>query len=294
MVNKIHIYADVVSFVRLLLNSKIREGKDIKCMLRTRAEIHLCISKKDLSSLWEDEESILRKLCDAIDLPCPQADPSLLQIYEFPNIVQQDPLGIWFFNLTEENISRFQEYYGVWMLNAESIDDETLFLHHNREYDIDDVIEGESDNGWKNYLNQLDKALPPLNSIVINDRYLINNTNESSAAKYGFWGLNNLLKLLDAILPSTLGIPFHLLIYCQHPKLPIVNTNEIINQFIANVKDLRGYEIVVEFVYNNQSRHKRTFHSNYFLLNIDRGYNAFYNYNWKNYVEKMISHWNHT
>lgn len=279
MVNKVHIYADVVSFVRLLYNSKIREGKDIKCILRSRAEIHLCISGAKLATLWEDKESILRKLCDAIDLPCPQADESLLELSEHPEIIyQKNPFAIWFLNLTDENITRFRDYYGVWVLNAETVDDEALYLHHHKEYDKDDVIEGKSDNGWKNFIEQLpkDKTLPPLNAIVINDRYLLNNTNEDSALTDGFYGLNNLIQLLDAILPPKLGIPFHLLIYCQHPKLQIGITDEIIDQFISDVQDLRdNYDIIVEFVYD-QSRHKRTFHSNYFMFDIERGYNVFY------------------
>ena len=89
VVNKIHIYADVVSFARLLFNSKIREGKDIKHILRCRAEVRLCISEDDLAKLWNDEESVLRKLCDAIDLPCPIADPSLLDLCENHEIIYQ-------------------------------------------------------------------------------------------------------------------------------------------------------------------------------------------------------------
>ena len=55
-----------------------------------------------------------------------------------------------------------------------------------------------------------------------------------------------------------------------------MNTDAIVNQFIQDIKGLRNYTIIIEFVYD-KSRHKRDLYTNYFRFWVDRAYNAFYN-----------------
>lgn len=281
MGGKVNIFADIASFLNLLTNPEFVNGRDLKCLIRQRADVFLIIDSKELEKRWSDKEDVLRKSCDAYDISCPYALPELAEIFENPaKCYQHDPYGLWMINTTEESIQRFRDYLGVWMVNSSLLKDDTFYLHHKREYEKDDIISGSSTiNGWANYIEKLSaqgKELPPMNAIVINDRHLLLNTNEHNAERYGFWGLNNLKYLFDALLPSDLKIPFQLTIYCQHPQLDIAKTDEIVNKFKIAVQGLRrSYSIQIEFIYD-VARHKRTFHSNYFLFDVDRAYNAFY------------------
>lgn len=283
MGGKVNIFADVASFLNLLTNPEFVNGKDLKYLIRQRADVFLIIDQEVLNERWNDKEDILRKLCDAYDIPCPNARPKLLTIFQKPFLCPQlDPFGIWMVNASEQDISRIKESYGVWMENPSLMSDDVFYLHHKREYEKDDVISGSTNNGWANYLEELStqgKQLPPLNAVVINDRYLLYNTDERSADLYGFAGLNTLKKLFEAILPQKLQIPFHLTIYCQQPPVDMVLTDTLVEEFRSDMQDMRQYPIVIEFVYDI-SRHKRTFHSNYFLFDVDRTYDTF---NWNNF-----------
>lgn len=285
MGNKVNIFADVPSFLNLLANSEFAKGRDLKSLIRQRAEVFLIIDQEELDRRWEDAEDTLRKLCDAYDIPCPRALPKLSAIFKSPDLCfRLDPFGLWMINTSEQDINRFRKYFGVWMVNPSSIMDDVFYLNHRREYERGDIIEGTTNNGWANYIEELStlgKQLPPINAVVINDRYLLLSPNPEQV---GFAGLTNLKKLFDAILPQDLKIPFQLTIYCQHPQLDIAKTDELVNAFKAEMQALRpSYPIQVEFVYD-LANHKRTFHSNYFLLDVDRGYNAFNFHNFKQLI----------
>lgn len=281
---KVKFFFDPVSFFKLLTNPEFTQGRDLKAIIRNRAEVYLLVSESDLKRVWDDNEHPLRKSCDGFDIPRPKAYPEYERIFKNPALCYQiDPFAIWFLNIDQSMIDRFRDSFGLWVWDASTIKDNSLYIHHKKEYEKDDVIEGSSSNGWKNYLEDANPKvkLPPFNSIVINDRHLINNTNEKSAIKRGFYGLNNLVNLLDAFLPDRLSIPFQICIYCQHPKLSSSETHKIIQEFRKKVAALRSnYSIDIDFLYD-VSKHKRTFHSNYFLFDLDRGYNAFYDYDRK-------------
>jgi len=289
MGNKVNIFADVPSFLNLLANSEFAKGRDLKSLIRQRAEVFLIIDQEELDRRWEDAEDTLRKLCDAYDIPCPRALPKLSAIFKSPDLCfRLDPFGLWMINTSEQDIHRFRKYFGVWMVNPSSIVDDVFYLHHKRGYDRGDIIEGSTNNGWANYIEELStqgKQLPPINAVVINDRYLLLTTNKNiPPEQYASYGLKNLRLLFDAILPYDLKIPFQLTIYCDHPQLDIATTDKITKIFKDDMCAMRpSYPIQIEFVYDH-ARHQRTFHSNYFLFNVDRAYNAFDCRNYKKLV----------
>lgn len=277
--HKIRIFAEKEALIQLSLNKEFIEGKILKQIFRQLSEIFLIMNEVDFEQEWSDSESPLRKFFDAYDIPRPRALSGLQQIYKNPSLcVDLDPFALWLFNSTEQNISRFRDYLGVWAINPQDISDDYFALEHPREYDKDDIISGTKDNGWGNYIEELPKELPPINSIVLNDRHLLFNTNENNAITFGFYGLNNLKALFNELLPPDLKVPFHILVFCQHPKMAVEETDSIVSQFIHDVQDMRTYDIDVEFVYD-KSRHKRDLYTNYFRFWVDRAYNAFYNGN---------------
>jgi hypothetical protein len=169
-----------------------------------------------------------------------------------------------------------RENLGVWAINPAEMTDDYFCLEYSRGYPQkrDVEITGPKGNGWGNYLCGLTKPLPPMNSLIINDRFLLANFDKSAIAKRGLFGLNNLVALFGELLPKTLKVPFHIFIYCQHPNLSIETTDIILERFIDDVKALREYEIVIEFVFD-YALHHRTLYTNYFRFNANKGYNAF-------------------
>ena len=284
MHNKINIFAEEDALVRLGANNEFKNGRLLKYILQNRANIFLIMDKEKFNAAWTDPESRLRKFCQAYDLSKPCCKTELTQIYKRPALCYQlDPYAIWLFNRSDSEVNKFRNYLGVWAINPSKLTDNFFYLHHTKEYDRNDIINGSHDNGWGNFLEQVPTTIPPMNSIVLNDRFLMFKTNEKTAEQKGFSGLNNLKVLLNEILPQHLKIPFHLLIYCQHPNLSIETTDIIVKKYIEEVKALRDYTIIIEFVYA-VARHKRAFYSNYFLFEADRGFNAF-----KNYKRKHLS-----
>ena len=277
MHKKIRIVAEKDALIQLCFNKEFHEGKVLKHIFRNLADILLIMEEKQFDEEWNDSESDLRKFFESYDMPRPRAISGLTQIYKNPGIcVDLDPFALWLFNRSEQDVINFREYLGVWALSPQSLSDDYFSMEYPREFDKDDIIDGSKDNGWGNYLEQLPKNLPPINSIVLNDRHLLLNTNESSALRSGFYGLNNLKVLFNELLPQKLKVAFHILIFCQHPKMNVADTDNIVNQFVNDVKASRNYPIEIEFVYD-KSRHKRDMYTNYFRFWVDRAYNAFYN-----------------
>lgn len=277
MNKKIRIIAEEDALLQLSSNEEFNKGSKLKSILRNCAEIILIMDENEFGAQWEDSESNIRKFVQAYDMPKPRAISGLNKIYSNPGLCYKlDPFAIWFFNKSTADLKKFRNYLGVWAINTSELTDNFFYINHSREYEKNDRINGTRGNGWGNFLEQVPGFLPPINSIVINDRYLVYNTNEVNADKIGFAGLNNLKILLKELLPKNLKIPFHVLIYCKHPKLDMDKTDVIVQKFIRDVKNLRRYEIKVEIVFG-AALHKRGLYSNYFLMNADRGFNAFYN-----------------
>lgn len=278
MHERITIIAEPDAIVRLDFNREFREGKTLKFIIKNLSSIFLIMDEESFKKDWDNSESSLRRFFDAYDIPRPKAISGLLQIYKNPGLCYKlNPFAIWFFNKSKKDLDNFRNYLGVWAINTSELTDDYFYLDHPREYDRNDIINGSKDNGWGNYLEEIHKQIPPCNAFVLNDRYLLLNTNETSAFEDGFfYGLNNLKMLLKEILPLNLKIPFHLLIFCQHPKLDKDKTDELVGKFIKDVQGFREYKIVIEIIYA-KSRHKRGLYSNYFWFYVDRAFNAFYN-----------------
>ena len=278
MHKKINIFAEKDALLKLSQNKEFTNGRNIKQILKNLSKIFLIMEEDEFDKEWNNVESDLRKFFDAFDIPKPEACSKLKSVYKDPVLCSKlDPFALWLFNKSDYDLDKFRNYLGVWALNADALTDDNFSLEHSREYEKNAVIKGTKGNGWGNFLEELPKKLPPMNSIVINDRYLLLNTNEKNTTIAGFWGLNNLKILLGELLPLDLKIPFHLLIFCQHPRLDIQTTDKIVNKFISDIKNLRNYPIEIEFVYD-VSMHKRNLFSNYFLFYVDRAFNAFYDY----------------
>ena len=200
MNKKIRIIAEEDALLQLSSNEEFNKGSKLKSILRNCAEIILIMDENEFGAQWEDSESNIRKFVEAYDMPKPRAISGLNKIYSNPGLCYKlDPFAIWFFNKSTADLKKFRNYLGVWAINTSELTDNFFYINHSREYEKNDRINGTRGNGWGNFLEQVPGFLPPINSIVINDRYLVYNTNEVNADKIGFAGLNNLNDFVDVV-----------------------------------------------------------------------------------------------
>ena len=171
---KIRIVAEEKALIQLDSNKEFYDGKMLRYIFRNLADIILIMDEDEFEHKWKNSESALRSFFSSYDMPLPQAISDLKQIYNDPGkCLQFDPFAIWLFDKPESDIKKLQEYIGVWALRPESLSDDYFRLGHSRKYEKNDVVEGEKGNGWGNFFGEIPKPLPPRNSIVLNDRYLL-------------------------------------------------------------------------------------------------------------------------
>ena len=281
MLDKVRIFAESGALIKLLNNKEFKDGRNLKKILRERSELYVIMDEKTLKAQWEDLESPVRRFCDAIDKPRPNAIEGLEPFFNTPKLLCEiDPFAIWLLDKPEKDLNDMRTLLGVWAISPSELTDDFFCLEYPKGYPQKDgaVITGPKNNGWGNYLCGLTKPLPPMNSLIVNDRYLLANYSKSDKAKRRFFGLNNLVALFDELMPKNLKVSFHIFIYCQHPSLSIETTDTFVKRFINEVKALREYEIVIEFVFD-YALHHRTLYTNYFRFNANRGYNAFLDFN---------------
>lgn len=278
---KLHIFAEPSALERLCKNPNFINGIFLKAIIKQMSEIFLIMDEFDFAKEWTNSESPLRKFFEAYDIQKPQIYPNITQIYSNPEMFYKlDPFAIWLLNRPEDDINKIKELMGVWAVNTAEIKDDYFLMDFPKGYEKNDIIDGSRSNGWGNYLENIKKPIPPFNSIVLNDRFLIMDNDEKKAWNQIHSGLKNLKNLLNELLPQNLVIPFHILIYCQHPKMSNEATDMVIDEYVDEIKKLRKYNIEIEFVYA-RAQHKRGLYSNYFRFYVDRAFNAFYDDNQK-------------
>lgn len=128
-------------------------------------------------------------------------------------------------------------------------------------------------NGWDSVLTprsaQWQKA--PLNALVIVDNYLLGKKGDKLAL-----GQENLISLLDALLPATLAMDFHLLLVTNNgdAHLKSKNLTELAKQLRHALG--RPYELKIGVVTRkNGPEHRRAIISNYYFGASHHGFSCF-------------------
>lgn len=117
--------------------------------------------------------------------------------------------------------------------------------------------------------------MPPSNSCVITDSNLLTNDIIDDKRNKYFKGLENLKDILYCILPEKFKSIYYVLIICP-PKqnLPYKDLSKIIKQWITDIKNARPY-VEIEFITTSKTLHSRNLYSNYYTLNLDKGFYVF-------------------
>jgi hypothetical protein len=135
------------------------------------------------------------------------------------------------------------------------------------------TVSGVERTGWYSALNPRLKAwqASPLNSLVIVDNYLLGDKGDKLAT-----GKENLISLLDTLLPDALSIDFHLLIVTNNESgfLKARNLN-LLADSIRKVLN-RTYRIEIGVVTRDDApEHRRVLVSNYYFGASHHGFACF-------------------
>lgn len=226
------------------------------------------LSDQELFEIWNEDNDIF-SFCHGNDLPYPIALASYFtSLKEDYSHIAEKPRSIFILDETEENTNNLQSQFGVLVLSKNRIDDKVFNTKCFKELNKADTITGDS-TGWSNLMMGI--SLPPSNSIVVSDNYLFSNKEHGSGR---FFGEDNIVKLLENILPNELAIAFHILIVCNIPDISKQECNQLIGKIKTKITSLRKYELVLEFVFTD-TLHKRKLFSNYYSITCDKGFAMF-------------------
>lgn len=187
-------------------------------------------------------------------------------IYIKPETVTEKPRSVFFLNIDADKAMKLQVENGIIVQSKSNIDDKVLLGSYFKDLPKNTVCESNNDKGWKSLINF---NLPPSNSLIISDNYLFSNEVDRIIV-----GEPNTVNLIDALLPPTLKIDFHILIVAEDNKKSDVWCEKLKDRISTQIKSLRQYNIIIEFLFS-KTIHKRAILSNYLYGSSDKGFSIF-------------------
>lgn len=131
-------------------------------------------------------------------------------------------------NVSVGDAKTIQKEYGVICKNEDDTDTDIL----DEEKEIS-CINNDTRHDWKEFFKEI--ANSPTNSIIICDRYLFSNEDGTN-------GQENLIDILDSILPRSLKGEYHILLLCSDIKNN--DFNILSKSLYDNIIKLRRYRIL--------------------------------------------------
>ena len=187
-------------------------------------------------------------------------------IREEPSCIAEKPRAAFILDITKEKAEEYQSDFGVLVQSNCSIDDNILQQTYYRELPENSIVEKSTKAGWFHLFNF---NLPPSNCAVISDDFLLNNTEKDSIV-----GIPNLKSIFNAILPTNLKVPFHILVLTNDGTKTQKQCEQIAGQLKTTFTSLRSYPIIFEIVFTS-ALHKRKLFTNYLSVTCDRGFAMF-------------------
>lgn len=237
-------------------------------IFKSHAIICVDLSDAELDEILSDEESDLSQFCLKNDIQTIPLKDYFDALREDKSQIVEKPRAMFFFDITVLEAEELSSKYGVIVQSETAINDHVLQLSFKKGLNKGTTVKG-NDDGWRNLLAGV--KLPPMNSLIITDNYLLQN--ESNSKHVGF---ENLKMLLNTILPKTLETTFHLLIVAPMPqKIRPEKADQLNGMLKAFLKQVRPYDFQLEFVFNS-TIHPRKIFSNYFVIEGDKGFQLFH------------------
>lgn len=188
-----------------------------------------------------------------------------------------------FADINRVKAEEIQNKYGVLCQSVGDLDDSILTQIDPDHFEL---LKTEKGYGWKRICEGLLNPRIPSNCIIVNDRNIFANDHPKDNRTPG---LDNLEKILDCLLPSSLSqgmdekdvIPYHILINCE-----LATLKEDYKLFATRLNKIkkkigRSYPIIIEFLALTRNdeffseTHNRRIYSNYFTISCDHMLAAF-------------------
>ena len=237
-------------------------------IINNHSDIAIDINQNDLDSELIDDQSILFLFLqsNAREINIIASDDYFRKIDANPEAVIEKPRSVFFLNIDADKAMNLQIENGIIVQAKSNIDDTALSGSYFKDLPKNTVCESTKDKGWKSLINF---NLPPSNSLIISDNYLFKNEENRIIT-----GEPNTINLIDAILPSTLNVTYHILIVAEDNKKSDVWCENLKVRISTQIKSLRPYNIIVEFLFA-VTIHKRIILSNYLNGSSDKGFAVF-------------------
>lgn len=237
-------------------------------IFKKNASICIDLADEDFDKIFEDSESDLSQFCLRNDIEAVPLHSYFETINSDKSIMVEKPHAMFFFHISEDEAKSLSKRYGVIVQSDNAMDDRVLKLSFNKKLCKGETVSGNND-GWSNLFANI--KMPPSNSLVISDNYLLQNVKNKKMA-----GLENLKILFDSILPLSLDTVFHILVITRMPQnINSGKADELNEELKTYLRGIRNYEIQLEFVFTN-TLHPRKLISNYYELICDKGFQVFY------------------
>jgi hypothetical protein len=277
----IKIYAEKEIFENIVLSKD--QYPNLNKILTNQAEVCLNMTDKDLDN-EEIEGTVVFEYIKSAGGRSPIALKEYFEdVYENNEIIADKPRSAFFLNCSNEKAAQLQEDYGVIVQSKYSIDDKILSGAFFKELQKNEEYIDEFNKGWSKLLSF---DMPPLNSVIIIDNYLLLESTKINGENI-YFGKDNIVELLKAILPKNLSTTFHVSIISEEDKKNRQELKKKIELDIKSVvRQLRAYEIVVEFFWipAGIGFHKRRMLCNYVNATCDKGFAVFKSVNGKQIV----------
>lgn len=273
-----NIYAERTALEAVLSRAFENEGLlTIIEILKRHAKICIDMTDAERKTVFVPEDfdniDIICTLFNAFGIEPPIALKSFFeQIEDQEETIVSKPNSLFLKDCSIERAEELRNKYGVWVISKEEVSDRLFEGASFKDEFVPFDSYGPSDNGWKNIITKNDLRLPPSNSLILSDNFLLFNKRGEHVL-----GLVNLIHLLDAILPEKLSIPFYILILS-----PAKNGEEemMIRKITQWKEDLikalnRDYVIQIEFILSQKVIHKRIIYMNYAYIGTEKGFKIF-------------------
>lgn len=271
-IDKIIIFLDITALESLVFG--FDDYPNLFAIIKRFAILWIDYTEDELKDFMNKPDDPLTKFIYHNNIELVAKKESFTKISENSEYLLNYPRSISLLNIDSDEASRLTKQLGLIVQSRKAIDDKILELEYPDGYIKGEQIVGQ-DKGWLNIFKTHSINLPPSNALVLTDSHLFNNTKRNTLGHYVNIGLENLINLLNVILPESCKVQFHILVLSE--KNNKYNPSIIYKKLSEELKRLRNYEILLEMVFADKKHqiHKRVLYSNYYSLICDKGFKLF-------------------
>ncbi len=273
-----NIYAEKTALIDVLEKAFETDGlENIVEIFKSHSRIFIDLTDSECDAIFTpdnfDNIDILLTLFNAFDIEKPIALKSYFeQMYEEEDAVVLHSNSYFLRDCSALEAEQMREKYGVWVLSKDEISNRVFEdLSFKDEFEPDTYF-GKNDNGWRNIVDINNLRIPPSNSLIISDSFLLSNKVHNHIL-----GLANLTQLLDVIIPKKLRIPYYILILSSAKDYEETQMLQRVSEWKEDlIRSLnRVFDIHVEFVFSQRVIHKRIIYMNYCFIGSEKGFKVF-------------------